>query len=235
MINKTLSINTQIDQIYHVSDVHIRNLIRHDEYKLVFNNLFDEIKKNTKNTLICVSGDIAHAKTDISPELINMMNYFFSSLADIAPTIVITGNHDCNLNNTTRLDTLSPILELMNHPNLHYLKDTGVYTVNNIDFVVFSVFDVNTIDLSQLITYCNPNHIKIALYHGLVNGATTDKGFSIDDFFINTQTFDGFDYAFLGDIHKLQVLQLQSYYDAIEIDEVDLDDYIKKGYEIIIE
>jgi len=74
-----------------------------------------------------IGGDIVHAKTDMSPELIHMVSYFFTELADLVPTFVICGNHDTNLNNNNRLDALSPIINALKHPNLYYLKDTGVY------------------------------------------------------------------------------------------------------------
>ena len=46
-------------------------------------------------------------KTDMSPELIQMLSDLFVNLEDICPTILIAGNHDCNLNNRSRLDVLS--------------------------------------------------------------------------------------------------------------------------------
>ena len=41
-----------------------------------------------------------------------------------------------NLNNKTRLDALEPIINAIKHPNLFYLKDTGVYEFNNVYFNV---------------------------------------------------------------------------------------------------
>ena len=113
----------KIDKIYHIADVHVRNVKRHKEYQLVFKRLYSYIKKTrTKNSLIYVAGDIVHAKTDMSPELVSVVSEFFKELSDLAPTIIITGNHDCNLNNSYRLDALSPIVKALNHQNLHYLK-----------------------------------------------------------------------------------------------------------------
>jgi hypothetical protein len=43
--------------IYHIADVHIRNLKRHDEYKIVFNRLYEDIKKRgTDNSIIYLAG-----------------------------------------------------------------------------------------------------------------------------------------------------------------------------------
>jgi len=110
---------SSIDKIYHIADVHIRNLKRHSEYKEVFTRLKEYISSTkTPNSIIYLAGDIVHAKTDMTPELIQAVQEFFKMMADELPTILITGNHDCNLNNKYRLDPLSQIVNALNHPNL---------------------------------------------------------------------------------------------------------------------
>ena len=193
-----------IDKIYHIADVHVRNVTRHKEYRLVFNRLYSYIKKTkTKNSLIYVAGDIVHAKTDMSPELINVVSDFFKKLADLAPTIVITGNHDCNLNNSYRLDALSPIVKALNHQNLHYLKDNGIYCISGVHFNVMSVFD-KPIDYIKADDF--DGNYKIALHHGSVHNASTDAGFVLSNTHVTTNIFDGHDLVLLGDIHKPQYL-----------------------------
>ena len=129
-----------INKIYHIADVHIRNVKRHKEYRQVFRKLYSYIKKTKEeNDLIYVAGDIVHAKTDMSPELVDLTSEFFTNLADLLPTIVILGNHDCNLNNNYRLDALSPIVRAIKHKNLHYLKDNGVYDIQGVHFNVMAV------------------------------------------------------------------------------------------------
>ena len=74
----------KIDKIFHIADVHIRNVNRHKEYREVFNKLYSYIKKHkTPNSIIYVAGDVVHAKTDMSPELVERVGDFFKSLADI--------------------------------------------------------------------------------------------------------------------------------------------------------
>ena len=132
----------KIDKIYHIADVHVRNVKRHKEYQLVFKRLYSYIKKTkTDNSVIYVAGDIVHAKTDMSPELVAIVSDFFRQLANLAPTLIITGNHDCNLNNSYRMDALSPIVKALNHQRLHYLKDNGIYLISGVHFNVLSVFD----------------------------------------------------------------------------------------------
>ena len=193
-----------IDKIFHIADVHVRNVNRHKEYAEVFKRLYTYIRKNkTPNSIIYVAGDVVHAKTDMSPELVHMVSDFFKDLSDIAPTILITGNHDCNLNNANRLDALSPIVRALNHPNLHYLKDTGIYEVSGVHFNVMSVFD-KPVDFIKASDF--EGKIKIALHHGAVNSATTDLGITLSNTHVTTDLFAGHDLVLLGDIHKTQFL-----------------------------
>ena len=138
MKNETRVIDTSIDKlkrIYHISDIQIRNLKRHKEFELVFNKLYEEIKKQPEDSVVYIGGDIAHSKTEMSPELVDQLSRLFKNLSDIVPTIIIAGNHDCNLNNQHRLDVLTPIVENLNHPNLYYFKDSGVYKFADVSFV----------------------------------------------------------------------------------------------------
>lgn len=194
----------KVSKIIHCADIHIRNLRRHDEYRRQFNKFYDEIKRvKDDNTLIYVGGDIVHTKTDMSPELIDMVSEFLITLADIAPTIVITGNHDANLNNPDRLDALTPIINNLQHPNLFYLRDTGLYQFGNVTFSVFSIFDEP--DKYILATEIPNDQIKISLFHGPVTNSVTSIGFNIQGS-TDISIFDGYDYALLGDIHMLQYL-----------------------------
>ena len=133
-------IDVSVKHIAHIADIHIRKVTRHDEYEEVFSKLYNEVRElteNYKDVIIYLGGDIVHSKLDMSPELFSVTYKFLKNCADIAPTFLILGNHDCNLNNKSRLDALTPIVESLNHPNLFFLKDTGIYRTNNVDFVVW--------------------------------------------------------------------------------------------------
>lgn len=192
----------KVDKILHVADIHIRNFKRHKEYRQVFRKLYKDAKQLPKNSLIYVAGDIVHTKTDISPELVELTSEFFRKLADIRPTIVITGNHDANLNNSSRLDALSPIVDNLNHPNLHYLKDSGIYRVCDIDFIVMSVFD----DPKDFPDARKATGVKIGLHHGPVHNSVTDIGYVVNNESLKQSVFTGCDLVMLGDIHKRQYL-----------------------------
>jgi predicted MPP superfamily phosphohydrolase len=135
-----------INKIYHLADLHIRNLQRHKEYRLIFKQFLEQVKiDNIENSVIYIAGDIAHAKTEMSPELIQEISWFLTECSNLRETILITGNHDCNLNNSHRLDVLTPIVENLNNPRIHYLRDTGVYNIHNLTFVVYSILIINRI------------------------------------------------------------------------------------------
>jgi DNA repair exonuclease SbcCD nuclease subunit len=104
-----------------------------------------------------------------------------------------------------RLDSLTPIIKNLNHPNIHYLKHSNIYEVADADFAVFSILD----DREQwpVVHDCRAKVKKIALYHGPVHGAQTDIRYVITNKHVNVNTFDGYDMVLLGDIHKYQVLQ----------------------------
>ena len=192
----------KLKYIHHISDIQIRNLKRHKEYEEVFERTYEEVRKNKDNAVAYIGGDIAHSKTDMSPELIDQLSRLFKNLSDICPTIIIAGNHDCNLNNRSRMDCLSPIVDNLKHPNLHYLKDTGVYKCADTTFVVWDVWDKKK-------DYIKAKDIegdtKVVLFHGTVDRCETDLGFRLPSDVKITQ-FRGYDMGLLGDIHKRQHL-----------------------------
>ena len=108
----------KLKHIHHISDIQIRNLKRHVEYEEVFERTYEEVKKHKDNAVVYIGGDIAHSKTEMSPELVDQLSRLFKNLADICPTILIAGNHDCNLNNRSRMDVLSPIVNNLQHSEI---------------------------------------------------------------------------------------------------------------------
>ncbi len=175
----------KLKYIHHISDIQIRNLKRHKEYEEVFERTYEEVRKHKDNAVAYIGGDIAHSKTDMSPELVDQLSRLFKNLSDICPTIIIAGNHDCNLNNRSR-----------------HLKDTGVYKCADVSFVVWDVWD-NKKDYIKAKDV--EGDTKIVLFHGTVDKCQTDLGFRLPSDVKITQ-FRGYDLGLLGDIHKRQHL-----------------------------
>jgi DNA repair exonuclease SbcCD ATPase subunit/DNA repair exonuclease SbcCD nuclease subunit len=201
----------KINCVMHIADIHIRLTKRHDEYTSVFERFYNALDKaKTLNAILVIAGDVFHNKSDLSPECVKIGSDFLKSCADRVPVILTAGNHDATLANKSRLDCLTPIVQALNHPNLYYLKDTEVYRYQNILFNNFSVFD----DPDKYIRYKDiPSKHRvetdhhIALFHGPVNHAVTDVGYTVSNRAITNELFDGHHIAMLGDIHKHQILQ----------------------------
>tara|TARA_B100002019_G_scaffold134759_1_gene116041 strand:- start:3654 stop:6812 length:3159 start_codon:yes stop_codon:yes gene_type:complete len=192
----------KLKHIHHISDIQIRNLKRHKEYEEVFERTYKEVQKNKDNAVVYIGGDIAHSKTEMSPELVDQLSRLFKNLADICPTILIAGNHDCNLNNRSRMDVLSPIVNNLQHPHLHYLKHSGVYKCADVRFVVWDVWEKEDdyIEAKDV-----EGDTKIVLFHGTVDKSETDLGFHLPSD-VKISKFKGYDMGLLGDIHKRQHL-----------------------------
>jgi DNA repair exonuclease SbcCD ATPase subunit len=197
---------THYNKIIHVADIHIRLYKRHQEYREVFKKLYDSLARRSDiaESVIVVAGDIVHSKTDMSPEMVEMVSNFLKELRALTRVIVIPGNHDMNLANRNRLDALTPIIDNINADDdkkIDYLKHSTIFKLENLSFSVCSLLDD-----SWPVVPSNSTDTKIALYHGPINNATTDIGYKITNR-IGVSSFDGYDMVLLGDIHQTQVLQ----------------------------
>ena len=203
--------DTEIEYIYHISDIHIRNGERYEEYGEVFDELYKTLKKEIekKESLIVITGDVMHSKVGPCPNAYDIVRIMLESLEKIGSVIMIPGNHDFNQANKESMDSLTPIIKASKFDNVYYLKESGIYQYNNILFGISSIID-GTIVKSESITseMCNmkkyKNIYKIALYHGMLKGAQMDNGFTAKSNSLNRGVFKGYDYVLLGDIHKYQ-------------------------------
>jgi DNA repair exonuclease SbcCD nuclease subunit len=188
-------------KIAHMADIHIRNLKYHEEYRVVFNKMYESLLEQ-KVDYITVCGDIAHTKTQLSPEYFQLCTEFLMGLGNIAPTIVIAGNHDGNLKNADRQDAITPITNAIKHPSIYYLKDSGEFNPEQgLCFNVLSIFDRD-----NWVKPSDPSAVNIALYHGAMLGSKTGSNWTMDQGDDDISIFKDFDYAMLGDIHRQQEL-----------------------------
>lgn len=197
--------------IVHLADIHIRLTKRHDEYQEVFKKLEKDLLRLPQSTAIFVLGDVVNSKIDLSPECVGLAATFLFQLASIRPTILFAGNHDTNLTNRSRMDSLSPIVEALDLTDLYYLKESGLYGIGNVCINNYSVFDtpdkyIKGSDIPS--AYRNEYEHFVVAYHGQVDGAMTDLGFKLSHPAMTLDMFDKHDIAMLGDIHKEQDLQL---------------------------
>ena len=209
----------KVMRIAHIADVHYRGLSRHTEYRQVFSAFAESVKKQRVDH-IYVGGDIFHTKTSgLSPEYIDEMAWWLTTLSSAAPLHITLGNHDGNLVNSTRQDAVTPIVNALNNPNVHLYKESGVYQFEpGFNWCIFSLFD------EQNWKHIEPveGEVNIACYHGPVWGAKTESDWLIQEG-LSLEFFQDFDFALLGDIHKTQFLDFKEV--EMIIDEDDLEKY----------
>ncbi len=206
-------------KVAHIADVHWRGLSRHAEYKEVFEDFVNQVKaKGVEH--IFVGGDIFHTKTSgLSPEYIEMLSWWLSSMAEVAHVHLTLGNHDGNLVNMTRQDAITPIVRALNNPRVHLYKQSGCYEfVPGYTWCIFSLFD----EEGWANVKPMPGKVNIACYHGGVAGAKTETDWLIEGG-MSVEFFRDYDFVFLGDIHCLQFLSYREI--ELVIDESDLHRY----------
>ena len=183
----------------HISDIHIHNLKYHKEQLQVFEKVYENLKAKKVDVNI-LTGDLFHIKGNVTPEAYQMAADFLKNLADIAPTYIILGNHDLILSNKNRLDSVTPVVEALNHPFLFLIKNSAEITITDQNFAlnVMSIID----EQEDWISISDPSIVNIGLYHGSVAGVMTDQNWVMDHGEIDVEKFTGFDYVMLGDIHK---------------------------------
>lgn len=199
---KTLRDSTKpISHIFHISDIHIRLFHRQKEYDHVFQKFYAYVSNFSKgNHIIVITGDILHSKNELSPECCQQTLDFLQNCAALYPTLFILGNHDCLLNNLDRIDSLSSILYERTIQDLYFLRSSDVYLFDNIAFYVDSLID----DLSPFVQTAPPNAVKIALYHGQIDGWINASHFRSPVGEKTIHDFPNMDFVLLGDIHKYQ-------------------------------
>lgn len=198
-----------VKKIIHIADLHIRTIQMHDLYKEQFTKLVKEIQDHyikwreegltLENIRIVIAGDIAHQKINISNEQLMLTSWFLKELSEYGIVVIIPGNHDFLENNTQRLDSISPVVELLDDDDIQYYKDSGVYVDENIQWVVYSLYQHNarpefTKDESKL---------TVGLFHGPIMGLSTDLGYEFEDAY-DQLNFVDLDLLLCGDIHKRQ-------------------------------
>lgn len=190
------------NKILAIGDIHIFNHKRFDEHRHVFKNLYTLIDQE-KPEVIVIGGDVIDSKLRLSPEQVQLCRDFLQELAARAPIVMIPGNHDTNLANKERLDSLTPIvyslLDDTNHP-IFYFKHSGLYNAVNMRWAVWSCIDDQR---NPFEPNYNKNEFVIGLYHGVVSGATTDDNFKLSGG-VEVSEFDNCDMVILADIHKQQ-------------------------------
>ena len=192
-----------IKKLVHFSDLHIRLFKDHDLYRGILNNMLEQFREIAPDRIV-FTGDLVHSKNQMTPELIEFVAWILTECSQIAKTIVIIGNHDFLESNSSRLDALTPVIDSLKNDNIVYLKNRGEYEDDNVDWVVYSLLDHNIPPEIE-----KTGRLKIGLFHGPVQGLTTDIGYKFETGF-ETDKFNGCDLVLCGDIHKRQEFKFKT-------------------------
>lgn len=196
-----------IKKIIHIADLHIRTFQLHDMYRRQFKLFLEDVKKhiegyNHDEIRIVIAGDVAHQKINISNEQLMLTSWFFNKLSKLGKVVIIPGNHDFLENNTSRIDSITPVVELLKDPNISYYRDSGVYKDENINWVVYSLYQHN-----QRPDFTKDDNLNVGLFHGPIQGLSTDLGFEFESAY-SPLNFVDLDILLCGDIHKRQMFDL---------------------------
>ena len=211
-----------VTKIIACSDIHIPSLKGIDELKEPLTVFIEKCKKIVKdedgpeNVRIVVAGDIFHNKLAITNESILCAHWFFSELDKICKTFIVIGNHDFLMNNTGRVDSLSPLFEIGSYNQVYFLDkelglQSGIYKDDNIAWCLYSSFtgfntpDINVHKEAEKGTD-NPAEIYVGVIHGDVNGAITTTN-RVTENGLDPGIFDGCDFVIAGHIHKRQEIK----------------------------
>lgn len=210
-----------VSKIIACSDIHIPSLKGIDEKKEILTTFINKCKKIIKeegaeDVRIVVAGDIFHQKISITNESILCAHWFFSELDKLCKTFVVIGNHDFLMNNTGRVDSLSPLFEIGNYEQVYFLDKelglkSGIYEDDNLAWCLYSSFSgFNTPDIDvhkeAQKGVSNPTEIYVGVIHGDVNGASTTTN-RVTENGLDPSVFVECDFVIAGHIHKRQEIK----------------------------
>lgn len=209
-----------ITKIIACSDIHIPNFNGLEDLKETLQKFVEECKKiveeegDKSKVRIVVCGDLVDKKLEVSNETMIMLYWFLSELGKVAKTVVIIGNHDMLMNNTDRVDSLTPIFEIGKLSNVVYLDKeldfkSGCYKDDNVVWCLYSSYDAfNTPDIESFKVKSRSKAplSYVGLIHTDINGAITVTNFVTENG-IDPKVFENCDFVIAGHIHKRQEIK----------------------------
>lgn len=201
----------EIKKIIFCADIHIKTNRDHVRHKYVLNKFIEECKDvvsqyDKEECRIILLGDIVDNKLDTSNELYEIVSWFFKELSNICKVIIISGNHDINVNNLSKKsvnEVLTKVMNLKDFTNLDLVLGykSGIFIDNNIAFCLYSIFDNYKRPDIEIHKVNNENLLYVSLFHGPLKHSDTDSGYVITEG-IDVERFIGTRITLAGDIHK---------------------------------
>ena len=188
-------------KIFHLGDQHFFQSKKFNEHQYVCDKFYEELEKE-KPDLCVMTGDLIDSKLKLGPEQFDLVRSFLINTAEYCPIILILGNHDLNMQNKERLDAISPVIysaynEIKNP--IHFLKNSGVYNLYDIDWAVWGVLDDQK---NPFPSDFQKENFTIGLFHGAVAGCISETGYRMSG--ISIEEFAQTDITMMSDIHLRQ-------------------------------
>jgi exonuclease SbcC len=195
-----------LEVIYHISDIHIiqRNFLN---IRNSFSVLVETIRNDPRKSILVIAGDIFEHKNTLYTEEIQLFLEMIQMLDESQiTTIVIPGNHDCNVNLNNTVDSVSLL-------NFNRSKFVRVYSVtsridgliefgfNNVDFYIYSLIDKKS---PQIV---DNGRLRVAICHEQVQSAKYYNKMEVVNAKLSIEDFKDYHITLLGDIHNCQFLK----------------------------
>lgn len=212
------------NSIIQISDIHIRigdqSKSRYDEYCSAFSRLRETLRLQPSiiehTAVIAITGDVFHHKNKLEPYGLELAVKLLQGLSELAPVIIIRGNHDYRQDLPSERDMITALMSY-SIPNVTYLDTTGLHTFDNLTIGVVAIQDTllygATSGISRelppfpLPTQHHEGHYNVAMFHGSITGSTLQNGMSLSPTLHGypIDWFKGYDAILLGDIHVQQI------------------------------
>ncbi len=200
-------------KIAHLGDVHIMDR-RRDEYAAGFAKMYDMMRKDAPD-IIVLAGDVFDTKIKSSAHNQQDVARLLTALSNIAPVIMIAGNHDTDIKNPGALDLLTPIVENNKHlqsPKLTYYRNSGIYVNLGHVWVIVAPdgerperkeIDATVARLKEEKKIRN-DALVMCIFHEEVSGAMLPNGLKWGDARVTAPYLSTFDASFGAHIHQRQ-------------------------------
>ncbi|RHZ35300.1 metallophosphoesterase [endosymbiont GvMRE of Glomus versiforme] len=195
-------------KIAHLADVHIKDN-RREEYSNIFKKLYAQLRLESPD-VIAICGDIFHDKTKASAHNYLDVADFLSTLTQIAPVVLIPGNHDLNVKVPGGPDLISPVVSnhtILNAPRFIYWRHSGVYAAYGVIWIVIAPDglhpSLNEIEETAL-RYNLKNTAWICLIHETIDGSLLYNETLLRERRLAPKDLVIYDAVLAGDIHLQQ-------------------------------
>lgn len=210
-----------IKKIIHTADIHLKRTFsdewEKERYDVILQRFIEKCKEESNGyendeIRIVICGDLFHNKNNISNDLDNIATNFIRTLETIGKVILVSGNHDFNMNNiSNQSHTITTLYQTHNFMNTSLLDletngNSGCIIDDNVTWALYSAFDGFMKPDIMPAKESYPSNIVIGLFHDMIVGAKANNGFIIN-VGLSDGAFDGCDMVLCGHIHKYQELR----------------------------